>query len=390
MMRRPLLNPLILLSELEDGYAAYDPARDRLHRLNPTAALLAELCDGSRSVAQIRGLAAPLMPEGQSGETDRWIEEGIKAGLLVWQAKPPALTAKEQSRIALRSALFSFRRLGQTKPINALYRETKKSVRLNPSDWNGWYSLGRIAQTLGHRDEARTAYGKYLQAHPDDGEIEQILLALRDDAPPQRAADRTVRHIYRKFAATYDSRMREDLKYSGPEKIGEAIHAAIGERTGLVMLDLGCGSGLAGIGVRARARELVGVDLSPEMLDLARARGIYDRLEVAEITQWLARDRDSFDVIICCDCLIYFGDLGPLLGAAAGRLKPDGLVAISMERGEDYPFRLSESGRYTHHPRHLGEAAARCGLEVALMREGFLRTEYGQDVMGLFAILNRA
>ena len=39
--------------------------------------------------------------------------------------------------------------------------------------------------------------------------------------------------------------------------------------------------------IKPRAAELVGVDLSPEMIELARARNIYDRLEVAEITAWL-------------------------------------------------------------------------------------------------------
>ena len=69
-----------MLSPVEGGYVAYDPARDRLHRLNPIAALLAELCDGSRMSEAIRELAGPV-PEGQAGEIDRWIDDGVKAGL---------------------------------------------------------------------------------------------------------------------------------------------------------------------------------------------------------------------------------------------------------------------------------------------------------------------
>ena len=48
--------PVILLSPVEGGYVAYDPALDQLHQLNPVAALLTELCDGSRSVEEIRAL----------------------------------------------------------------------------------------------------------------------------------------------------------------------------------------------------------------------------------------------------------------------------------------------------------------------------------------------
>src|SRR6185503_9911852 len=85
-MNNPRLSPGILLSPVEDGYVAYDPAMERLHQLNPAAALLAELCDGSRSVEDIRELAAPLMPEGQAGEVDKWIADAMAAGLVASQA----------------------------------------------------------------------------------------------------------------------------------------------------------------------------------------------------------------------------------------------------------------------------------------------------------------
>ena len=58
-MSNPVINPVILLSPVENGYVAYDPASDRLHHLNPVAALIAELCDGSRGVEDIRALAGP-------------------------------------------------------------------------------------------------------------------------------------------------------------------------------------------------------------------------------------------------------------------------------------------------------------------------------------------
>ena len=235
---------------------------------------------------------------------------------------------------------------------------------------------------MGRRDEARAAYQKYLDANPDDGEIEHLLIALRDDAPPPRASDRAIQHIYKNFAASYESRMLEDLKYVGPERMQDALKPVIADRTGLSILDLGCGSGLAGVSVRARAGELVGVDLSPEMIELARARGIYDRLEVAEITAWLDQCQTRFDLIISCDCMIYFGDLSRIVDAAARRLKPGGVFAMSMERGNRYPFHLTDTGRYTHHPDHVREAAAGAGLSVAQLNESFLRMEYGEEVMG--------
>ena len=40
-------------SEVMDGYIIYDASRDRVHFLNPTGAIVLELCDGMRTVADI-------------------------------------------------------------------------------------------------------------------------------------------------------------------------------------------------------------------------------------------------------------------------------------------------------------------------------------------------
>src|SRR6185312_5869315 len=191
----------------------------------------------------------------------------------------------------------------------AAYLCGRRTVELTPEDWSAWYDLGEIAQCLGKREEARTAYQKYFDHNPDDGEIEHLLIALRDDAPPPRASDRAIQHIYKNFAASYESIMLDALGYVGPERMKEALTAVIGEAGGLDILDLGCGSGLAGTMIKPRAARLTGVDLSPEMIELSRARGIYDRLEVGEITAWLGQSDARYDLILSCDCLIYFGDL---------------------------------------------------------------------------------
>ena len=64
--------------------------------------------------------------------------------------------------------------------------------------------------------------------------------------------------------------------------------------------------------------------------------------------------------------------------------------AIGSARGGDtYPLRLSDSGRYTHHPDHLREVAAKSGLILARLEEGFLRMEGGVEVIGLLALLRK-
>jgi predicted TPR repeat methyltransferase len=384
-MPNPTLKPSILIAPTEDGYVAYDPATDTLHQLNPFASLLVELCDGKRNVDEIRALIAPLMQPDQAGELDRWVEDGLKSGLLVWSDAPgeglKQFSASEMYEFVVRLKDFG--------AMQTAYICAKRVVELEPEDWQAWYLLGDLCQYVGKREEALNAFQKYFAANPDDAEIEHLLIALRDDTPPVRMSNRTIQHIYKGFAKSFDTRLVDDLKYQGPERLSEAIKAAIGDRTGLSVLDIGCGSGLAGVRLRPIASVMYGVDLSPEMLELARKREIYDRLENAEITEWIENAPEQFDIIAACDCLIYFGDLHGITAAAAGRLKSGGIFAFSLERGNKFPLRLTDTGRYEHHPDHVREISAAAGLTMVRLDEAFLRYEYTSEVVGLFAVLQK-
>jgi len=83
-MQKPRINPVLLVSPVEDGYVAYDPVQDRLHQLNAVAALTTELSDGSRTVEEIAELACPFVPERNADQITRWIAEAVEKGLLVW------------------------------------------------------------------------------------------------------------------------------------------------------------------------------------------------------------------------------------------------------------------------------------------------------------------
>ena len=381
----PVLNPDVGVSPVEGGYLAYDSVRDQLYELNAMGALLAELCDGSRSVDEIRALAGPLMPEGQTAEIDSWIDAGIEAGLLVWgdgtTVRPRELTAEELTGLAEK-----LRGNGFTE---STFLCLKRLTELTPENSDTWHALGFAAQAVGRRDDARNAFAQYLEYCPEDASIRLILTALRDEAPPPRAPDECILQIFNDFSSHYDTKMRDNLSYQAPERVQELIRAEIGDVKGLDILDIGCGTGLAGVGLKERAACLVGIDLSAEMIEHAREREIYDQLEIAEITEWLDQTEGQFDLIVACDCLVYFGDLQPLAASAAKRLKPGGCFAFTTERGEKYPFHLADSGRYTHHPDHVREVAEKAGLVVGRLEEGFLRTERGVEVTGLLAVLRK-
>lgn len=383
-MSNPRVHPAVLLSPVEDGYVAYDPVTDQLHQLNPVAALLTELSDGTRSLEEITALAEPFLPPGETAAVGKWVTQAMEAGLLT----DGAAGAAGAGELTAQALLELTKRLRAQGKVQTAYICGKRAMELDPAS-EGWYDLGEICQCLSRRDEAKLAFQKYLQAVPDDGEVAHLLIALNDETPPERASDHAIQHIYKNFAASYESRMLDDLKYAGPQRMIEAVDSVIGDKGGMTMLDLGCGSGLTGVTFRPRAAHLTGIDLSPEMVELARARNLYDSLEVAEVTSWLNGSDTLFDMIVSTDVIIYFGDLTGIITAAARRLKPSGIFAFSTELGARAPFHLTDTGRYKHHPDHVRDAAAAGGMTVAHITNAFLRMEYGEEVMGLFAVLQK-
>lgn len=386
LMQNPALNSAIQLIQTENGYAAYDPTTDKLHELNPTASLIVELCDGKRCVEEICAFLAPMLPEGSAEGVKGWIEEGVAAGLLSWGGDPGnshrELSAEELHKISRRL------RYRDKEEIALLCQQ--QATALAPNDPDMWYDLGEMAEMVGKRDEARAAYEKYIEFKPDDAEIRHILVALRGEPPPPRMPNVALEQMYAEFSRNFEKNLIDELGYKGPEQVRGLVDPLLGDRQNLAVLDLGCGTGLAGVQFKPRASRLTGVDISPEMIELARARSLYDRLDVAEITDWLARCSERFELIVCCDCLIYFGDLRQVVVPVAELLCPRGLFAFTLERGDHYPHRLVDSGRYTHHADHVREVAAEAKLNVARLEEAFLRDEYGKPLTGLFVVLEKS
>lgn len=58
MQDRPKKIDGLEVDEVEDGFVIYQPERDRVHYLNPTANLILDLCDGTLTAAQIADLIA--------------------------------------------------------------------------------------------------------------------------------------------------------------------------------------------------------------------------------------------------------------------------------------------------------------------------------------------
>jgi predicted TPR repeat methyltransferase len=141
------------------------------------------------------------------------------------------------------------------------------------------------------------------------------------------------------------------------------------------------------------ARRLTGVDLSTGMLKQAAAKGIYDALFRVELTDYLRDNHEAFDLIVSADTLVYFGDIEEAIAAAAGALRPDGLLVFTLEHAvrasATLDYRLEFHGRYSHVRPYVERVLARAGLRSEIA-EAELRMEAGAPVAGLVVCARKA
>lgn len=380
-----ILSPSVLLSTTADGYVAYDVHLDRLYRLNPTAALVVELCDGTRDLEGLERDLEAVVGDDWPQWRD-WLATAVR-DRLVYETMPvgvPPVSACDPTELATHAD-----GLQRRDRVLAAFVCQQRASQLAPDDPDVSLRLGELAHIVGRRDDARSAYQHYLSRCPDDAEVAHLMTALSDEAPPLRVSNRCIEQLYGRFAGFYDENMLGELGYCAPERLHRVATSALGARTGLGVLDLGCGTGLNGSRWRDQAAHLTGLDLSEPMIAKARARGVYDRLDTAEITTWLDNASERFDVIVACDTLIYFGDLTQVVRPARRRLTVGGVLAFSLERGECDTYRLSDSGRFTHHPDYVSSVVSAAKLTLVSLDETVVRYEYGQPVVGLLAVCRR-
>ncbi|NWG25797.1 MAG: methyltransferase domain-containing protein [Pseudorhodoplanes sp.] len=268
-----------------------------------------------------------------------------------------------------------------------------QAVELAPSFAAAWFLLGEMHERLADRDGAVTAFRAALAADPGDRHGAALHLARLGAMEPQEMPQAYVRSLFDDYAPRFESSLVEKLDYRAPALLRDAV-LSVCKDTGRParfgsMLDLGCGTGLAGEAFRAHVDWLEGVDLSPAMIAQARRKVIYDRLQVADLTEHL---RDAADasarhhLIVAADVFVYCRDLAPLFASSVRVLAPDGLFAFTVETHDGEGALLGERLRYAHSEVYVRDALARAGLTPLRLDRVSTRNEGHLSVPGLLAV----
>ena len=284
------------------------------------------------------------------------------------------------------------RNLGRIAEAAAIYR---RAAELDPGRVSVWRLLGKVYEQLGDRDSAIGALRRARQIDPSDplgASVELMRLGADELSEMPRAY---VRQLFDQYAATFDTALVERLGYRGPSLLLEAVLSACRAHQKPTnfkhAIDLGCGTGLVAVAFAHLVDQFIGVDISPAMIEQARARGLYARLEEADMLEGLRTTPDSsVDLVVSADVMIYVADLLPVLKEASRVLVSGGLLALTLERHDGDGFILGDGRRYAHSISYLRASIEAVGLVVSQLEQHSSRHERGVPVPGLVVVAEKS
>jgi predicted TPR repeat methyltransferase len=360
--------------ELEPGNAAVLTALGRVHQENGSP-------QAARRCYETALASDPYHAAAHNNLGTLWREQGdlVQAGACFERAQ-----ACDPADAEVVNNLATVRReQGELDAAEAAYR---RALTLDPRLAAAHKNLGDVLEALGRRAEALRCYAEALTLRPDFPEARHKLAALGGTPAPPAAAPEYVTELFDGYAPEFEAHLLGRLEYRAPQLLRAVLRGLLPEGR-YEVLDLGCGTGLAGLAVQDLAHHLSGIDLSPKMLEQARRRGIYHRLLQGELVETLNGLEAQYDLVLAADVLVYLGDLAPALRAVARVLRTGGLFAASLETHRGDGFVLRPSGRYAHAPDYARATAAACGLRLLRMETAVLRREQGRALDGYCVVL---
>lgn len=271
----------------------------------------------------------------------------------------------------------------------------EQAIELEPGFASAWFMLGDLREQLGTWDEAIVAYTHACQSDPDDRHGAKLRLMRLGAEEVSSMPPGYVRALFDQYAPRFDKTLVQDLDYCGPQVLLKAVlaarHAARLPAQFKRVIDLGCGTGLAGREFASLSDELIGIDLSPGMIERARDTGLYARLDVTDMLQGLCAESEaSANLVMAADAFVYVPKLEPLLREAARVLKPQGLLAFTVETHLGEGVILGRGLRYAHGEAYLRDAIADAGLTACAIMPAATRIEANEPVPGFVVTASKA
>jgi SAM-dependent methyltransferase len=177
--------------------------------------------------------------------------------------------------------------------------------------------------------------------------------------PPADDFTRRDIEFHRETAAAYDDEVTKEFAVYHERLLAPFLDRAADAHPRGKALDLGCGTGVVSLALVRRGFAVVGVDHSPEMLEIARSKlaGFPATLETGDVRALRFPD-EEFDCVTIQGLLHHLEDFGPCVREANRVLRPGGYLYISEPTRDPTPVKRALKRVWSvlpHRRRHVPE-----------------------------------
>ncbi|TXL14580.1 bifunctional 3-demethylubiquinol 3-O-methyltransferase/2-polyprenyl-6-hydroxyphenol methylase [Methylococcaceae bacterium HT4] len=157
------------------------------------------------------------------------------------------------------------------------------------------------------------------------------------------------------------------------------------------IVDVGCGGGILTEGLAKKGANMLGIDLSEDLIDIADLHGLesgvtanYKKISAESLAE---AEPESFDHIVCMEMLEHVPEPGSVIAACAKMVKPGGYVFFSTLNRKpkayllaivaaEHILKMLPAGTHDYKtfikPSELSQSARNAGLEL----QGMIGIQY--------------
>ncbi|KAL3791603.1 hypothetical protein HJC23_012193 [Cyclotella cryptica] len=249
-----------------------------------------------------------------------------------------------------------------------------------------------------------------LRFHPrHEGALNALALVTADATFGMSTDVKNVQQLFEEYASSFENSLVDQLNYNGFHRMRRRFDHVMLKEKGenhkfQLVVDAGCGTGLAGEVFRNISDTLIGVDISPKIIEQAKqSHPVYDDYRIGDIRQVLQQFPQNVSLLVAADSFIYFNDLSDLFVAMKSAIEEGGYAVFSLENVSadseqrltvhrpSWRWQITPSGRIAHRKDYVESIAGKQSFRVILYEklDGF-RKENGVGVPGHFFVMKKS
>jgi predicted TPR repeat methyltransferase len=263
----------------------------------------------------------------------------------------------------------------------------QKALEIAPNHAEAYNNMGNALNYQGKLAEAAACFQQAVKLDPENFSAKHYLAAVTGQttevAPPG-----FIKNLFDQYSTRFERHVVETLSYKIPTLLRRTFHTIVkNELRFKNVIDLGCGTGLAGMEFRVIADRLTGIDISPKMIEEAKKKHVYDILLVGDIIEFLNDTAEKYDLFIATDVFIYIGNVERIFDSVQNRSLRGAYFLFSTESCARNDYVLRRTGRYAHSRIYIQSVAKEHGFVIEMCQSAGIRKERGQWIMGDIFVL---